>query len=174
MSRQLDGKHIALLAENDYEDIELHYPLLRLREEGAEITVVGPEVGRYQGKHGLSVEATRSAEQSAAEQFDALVVPGGYCPDHLRTHEAVLALVRGIDKAGKPLAAICHAPWVLCSAGVLGGRNVTSYSSIKDDVVNAGGIWHDKEVVIDRNLITSRFPPDLGVFCRAIIEATAG
>ena len=82
--------------------------------------------------------------------------------------------IRDSDKAGKPLAAICHAPWVLCSAGVLGGRNVTSYSSIKDDVVNAGGIWHDKEVVIDRNLITSRFPPDLGVFCRAIIEATAG
>jgi protease I len=169
---ELDSKRIAVLAEDLYEDLELWYPVIRMREAGARVTLVGTGTSStYRGKHGLPVTVDTSADKVSAADFDALIVPGGYGPDRLRRHQSVLRLVREVFEQGKPVAAICHAGWVLISAGILKGKRVTSFSSIKDDMVNAGGKWEDREVVVDGNLITSRQPDDLPAFCRAIIEA---
>jgi protease I len=168
---ELDSKRIAVLAEDLYEDLELWYPVIRMREAAARVTLVGTGTSStYQGKHGLPVTVDTSADKVSAADFDALIVPGGYGPDRLRRHQSVLRLVREVFEQGKPVAAICHAGWVLISAGILKGKRVTSFSSIKDDMVNAGGKWEDREVVVDGNLITSRQPDDLPAFCRAIIE----
>jgi len=169
---RLNGKRIAVLAENNYQDLELWYPLLRLREEGAEVKVIGTgSADTYTSKHGYPVTVDASADQVSADDFDAVVIPGGYAPDLMRRCEALLKLVRDVFEQGKVVAAICHAGWVLVSAGVLGGRRVTSFFAIKDDLVNAGAEWVDQEVVRDGNLITSRMPNDLPAFCRAIITA---
>lgn len=169
---ELDSKRIAVLAEDLYEDLELWYPVIRMREAGARVTLVGTGTSStYQGKHGLPVTVDTSADKVSAADFDALIVPGGYGPDRLRRHQSVLRLVREVFEQGKPVAAICHAGWVLISAGILKGKRVTSFFSIKDDMVNAGAEWEDREVVVDGNLITSRQPDDLPAFCRAIIEA---
>ncbi|HHS98417.1 MAG TPA: type 1 glutamine amidotransferase [Chloroflexi bacterium] len=168
---RLTGKRIAVLAENNYQDLELWYPLLRLREEGAEVKVVGSgSADTYTSKHGYPVQVDVSADEVSADDFDGVVIPGGYAPDLLRRYPAVLELVRTLFEQGKVVAAICHAGWVLISAGVLKGRRVTSFFAIKDDLVNAGAEWVDQEVVRDGNLITSRMPSDLPAFCRAIIE----
>ncbi|HID88420.1 MAG TPA: type 1 glutamine amidotransferase [Anaerolineae bacterium] len=169
---RLRGKRIAVLAENNYQELELWYPLLRLREEGAEVKVVGTgSADTYTSKHGYPVRVDVSADEVSADDFDGVVVPGGYAPDLLRRYPAVLSLVRAMFEQGKVVAAICHAGWVLISAGILKGRRVTSFFAIKDDLVNAGAEWVDQEVVRDGNLITSRTPSDLPAFCRAIIEA---
>ena len=169
---ELDGKRIAVLAENLYEDLELWYPLIRMTEAGAKVTVVGTGTAEtYQGKHGLPVAVETTADRVTAADFDALIVPGGYAPDLLRRHKSVLKLVRDVFDAGKPVAAICHAGWVLVSAGIVRGKQLTSYPSIKDDMVNAGARWEDSEVVVDGNLITSRKPDDLPAFCKAIIAS---
>ena len=169
---RLAGKRIAVLAENNYQDLELWYPLLRLREEGAEVKVVGTgSADTYTSKHGYPVQVDVSADEVSADDFDGVVVPGGYAPDLLRRYPAVLELVRTLFEQGKVVAAICHAGWVLVSAGILKGRRVTSFFAIKDDLVNAGAEWVDQEVVRDGNLITSRMPSDLPAFCRAIIAA---
>ena len=161
-----------MLAENMYEDMELWYPLIRLREAGAEVTVVAPTAGAtYKSKHGLEVKADVSAEDAKAKQFDAVVIPGGFAPDYMRRSEAMVKFVRDASNEGKVVAAICHAGSMLVSAGVLKGKTVTCYKSIKDDVVNAGGKYVDKAVVRDGNLITSRVPDDLPVFCAEIISA---
>lgn len=167
----LQGKRVAVLAENDYEDLELQYPLLRLREAGAETILVGPTPGTYVSKHGYPAKAEVGAEQVSAAQFDAVVVPGGFAPDRLRRYPAILKLVKETADQGKVVAAICHAGWVLVSAGVLKGKTVTSTPAIKDDMVNAGAEWIDKEVVVDGKMITSRKPDDLPAFCREIIAA---
>ncbi len=168
---RLAGKRIAVLAENNYQDLELWYPLLRLREEGAEVKVVGTgSADTYTSKHGYPVQVDVSADEVSADDFDGVVVPGGYAPDLLRRYPAVLELVRTLFEQGKVVAAICHAGWVLVSAGILKGRRVTGFFAIKDDLVNAGAEWVDQEVVRDGNLITSRMPSDLPAFCRAIIE----
>ncbi len=171
----LRGKRVAILVEDLYEELELWYPLLRLREEGAEVVVVGTgskEV--YTGKHGYPVEAEATAAGVGADDLDALIIPGGYAPDLMRRYPALIDLVRQTFEAGKVVAAICHGGWVLVSAGVLSGRRVTGFASIRDDLVNAGARYVDRSVVQDGNLITSRFPDDLPAFCQAIIAALAG
>jgi protease I len=171
---KLDGKRVAILAENLYQEMELWVPCYRLREEGADVKVVGAGGARsYTSKHGYPVNVDVQAEQVRAVEFDAVVVPGGYAPDLMRRHPAMVTLVREAVQQGKVVAAICHAGWMLCSAGVLKGRRATSFHSIKDDMVNAGAEWQDAEVVVDGNLITSRKPDDLPAFCRAIVQALA-
>ncbi len=167
----LKGTRVAVLVEEIYEDLELWYPTLRLREAGAEVKIVGPKAGEvYKSKHGYPAKADLSMDDVNAADFDALVIPGGYAPDKMRRHPAMLHFVRTMHEAGKPIAFICHAGWVPISAGIVRGRTVTSVSAIKDDLVNAGARWVDQEVVVDGNLITSRTPPDLPAFCRELIK----
>ncbi|HKL48104.1 MAG TPA: type 1 glutamine amidotransferase domain-containing protein [Desulfuromonadales bacterium] len=167
----LKGKKVAILAEEQYEDLELWYPLLRLKEEGAEITVVGAGAKSYASKHGYTVKTDRNAQDIHEPEFDAVIIPGGYAPDHMRRHEAMVNFVRACHEEGKVVAAICHAGWMLASAGILKGKKVTGFFAIRDDLVNAGAEYLDEEVVRDGKLITSRVPSDLPAFCRTIIEA---
>lgn len=171
---KLKGKTIAVLAENLYQEMEVWYPIYRMREEGAKVIVVGTgSATSYQSKHGYPVKVDKPADDVNPAELHALIVPGGYAPDILRRHASVLALVKAVFDAGKPVAAICHAGWVLASANVLRGRKATSFFAIKDDIVNAGATYVDAEVVVDGNLITSRTPDDLPAFCREIIRALA-
>ena len=170
----LTGKRVVVLAEDLYEDPELWYPYYRLQEAGATVTIVG--TGRaevYNSKHGYPARADAQADDVRAADVDAIIIPGGFAPDRLRRYPAVLKLVREALEGGKVVAAICHGPWVLVSAGVLQGRTATCVSAIRDDVANAGAQWVDREVVRDGNLITSRTPSDLPAFCRTIVEAMA-
>lgn len=172
----LDGKRIAVLVEELYEDLELWYPVLRFREAGAEVKIVGPLANEtYRSKHGYPAVAKVAAIQASAGDFDAVIIPGGYAPDRMRRHASMVAFVREMFDAGKLVAAICHAGWLPASAGILKGKRMTSFVAIRDDMVNAGAIWEDAEVVTDGNLVTSRTPDDLPAFCREIIGAlTAG
>lgn len=174
MEKLLTGRRIVVLAEDLYEDLELWYPVLRLREEGAEVVVVGTGAQSYTGKNGYPVTVDTSADKISADDVHAVVIPGGYAPDRLRRYPAVLSLVRQAFEQGKVVAAICHALWVPISAGIMKGRRATCFFAIKDDVINAGAEYEDAEVVRDGNLITSRQPSDLGAFCREIISALAG
>jgi protease I len=172
MDSPLAGKRIAVLAENMYEDLELWYPAIRLREAGADVSIVGPSAGAiYKSKHGLEVKSDFSASEVTAAQFDAVVIPGGFAPDYMRRSEAMVEFVKDANDEGRVVAAICHAGSMLVSARVLKGKNVTCYKSIKDDVVNAGGKYVDRAVVRDGDLITSRVPDDLPAFCKEIISA---
>jgi protease I len=171
---KLTGKRIAILAENMYQEMELWVPFYRFKEEGAEVKVIGASGAKsYTSKLGYPVTVDVQADQVKAVEFDAVVVPGGYAPDMMRRHPAMVALVRDAAQQGKVVAAICHAGWMLVSAGVLKGRKATSFFSIKDDLIAAGANWVDEEVVVDGNLITSRKPDDLPAFCRAIVQALA-
>jgi len=171
----LEGKRVAVLAEESYQELELWYPLLRLREAGAEVKVIGTGSARtYGSKHGYPVTVDAAADEVSADDFDAVVIPGGYAPDRMRRYPALLDFVREMDAQGKVVAAICHAGWVLVSAGILKGRRATCFFAIKDDLVNAGATYLDQPVVRDGNLITSRVPDDLPAFCQAIIEALEG
>jgi protease I len=170
---RLKGKKIAILCGPDYEDMELQYPLYRLREEGAEVIVAGIGDASYKGKKGYPVTVDAQITDLNPKDFDAVVVPGGYAPDHMRRSEELLAFVRDIHDQGKTVAAICHAPWVAVSAGILKGRRVTCVPAIKDDVMNAGADYVDEPVVVDGNLVTSRRPDDLPVFLPAVIDAIA-
>lgn len=166
----LEGKRVAVLAEDLYQELELWYPVLRLREAGAEVVIVGTgSSDTYTGKHGYPVNVDTSASDVGPEDFDALVIPGGYAPDRLRRYPAVNALAREVFHQGKIVAAICHGAWVLVSADVLRGRTATCFSGIKDDVINAGAHYVDREVVRDGNLITSREPDDLPAFLKEIV-----
>ena len=168
----LPRRNVLLLAADDFEDMELLYPLYRLREEDAAVTVAGLDGQPVTGKKGHGpVPVDTTVDRVAANEFDALVIPGGYAPDKLRRSEAVLDLVRAFDDAGKPIAFICHAGWVPISAKILKGKRATSVRAIKDDMENAGVIWEDSAVVVDGNLISSRTPADLPQFCRALIAA---
>jgi protease I len=172
---QLSGKKIAILVDNLYQEMEVWYPLYRLREAGAEVVTVGAKAGEtYTSKLGYPVVSDRSYDQVSAADFDGVVVPGGYAPDHIRRHAKANRFVREMDQDGKLVAAICHAAWVLCSAGILTGRQATCFFAIKDDVIHAGANYVDAEVVVDRNLVTSRKPDDLPAFCRATISVLAG
>jgi protease I len=165
-------RNVLLLAADDFEDMELLYPLYRLREEDVAVTVAGLDDHPVTGKKGhgpVPVDAT--VEQVAADDFDALVIPGGYAPDKLRRSEAVLALVRAFDDAGKPIAFICHAGWVPISAKIAKGRRATSVAAIRDDMVNAGVDWVDQAAVVDGNLISARTPADLGPWMKALLAA---
>jgi len=172
MDSPLAGKRVAVLAENMYEDLELWYPLIRLREAGAEVSVVAPSAGAtYKSKHGLEVKADMSVDDANAKQFDAVVIPGGFAPDYMRRSEAMVRFVKDANDEGRIVAAICHAGSMLVSAKVVKGKTLTCFKSIKDDVVNAGGNYVDEAVVRDGNLITSRVPDDLPAFCGEIISA---
>jgi protease I len=166
----LHGKRIAILVEDLYQDQEVWYPYYRLTEAGAEVVFVGTGKKEYKSKFGYPVSTHASAAQVSADEFDGLIVPGGYAPDLLRRDPAVVRLVRDAHRQDKVIGAICHAGWVLCSADVLRGKTATCFSAIKDDVVNAGATYVDREVVRDGNLITSRKPDDLPAFCRTILE----
>ena len=169
---ELKDFRVAILAENQYEDLELWYPYLRLQEAGAQVFIVGSGTADvYESKHGYPVEVDADADTVYAEQFDAIVIPGGWAPDYLRRHAGVLRLVREAYESGKLIAAICHAGSVLVSARVLAGRTVTGFRAIRDDLTNAGATYVDREVVRDGNLITSRQPQDLPAFCREIVSA---
>jgi protease I len=169
---ELKGKRVAVLAENMYQELELWYPLLRLREAGAETFVVGTgSADTYTSKMGYAVQVDVVADQVSAADVDAVVIPGGYAPDLMRRYPAMVNLVRDAFEQGKVVAAICHAGWMLASADVLKGKKATCFFAIKDDLVNAGADYVDAEVVRDGNLITSRTPADLPAFCRTIIQA---
>lgn len=171
MSPIPDPRRILILVEQAYEDLELWYPKIRLEEEGMRVVVAGPERIRYTGKHGYPCTPDRTLDQVRAEDFDGLVIPGGWAPDKLRRVPAVLDLVRAFDTAQKPLAMICHAGWVPISAKILKGRQVTGVAAIRDDLENAGARFLDQSVVVDGHLISSRTPADLPDFCRALIAA---
>lgn len=171
---ELEGKKIALLAEDMYEDLELHYPRLRLQEAGAQVTLVGPERRTYTSKHGYPAHVTLPIADASVASFDAVVIPGGYAPDKMRQSPALIDFVRQMDAQKKVVAFICHAGWVPASAGILKGRQVTSWPTLRVDLRNAGAEWVDKEVVRDGHLISSRNPADLPAFCRTIIAALAG
>ena len=167
---QLKGKRALMFIENVYEDLELLYPYYRLIEEGAELVVAGPEAGKvYTGKNGYPFRSTAAISDQRAEDFDLLVIAGGFAPDKLRRDPKVLSLTREIHQAGKVVAHICHGGWIPISADIVRGFTCTSTPGIKDDLANAGAIWVDQEVVVDRNQISSRKPDDLPAFCRAIL-----
>ncbi len=163
-------RRVAVLIEDLYQVLEVWYPYLRLREEGIQTVLVGTGKKAYKSKDGYPAEEELSIKKAKADDFDAVVIPGGYAPDILRRYEEVNKFVKEMFERGKIIASICHGGWVLVSAGILKGKTVTGFSAIKDDLVNAGAKFIDKEVVVDGNLITSRNPYDLPVFCTEIIK----
>ena len=168
---KLAGKTLLMFVEDLYEDLELWYPRLRMIEEGAQVVVAGPEGGRvYRGKNGYPCRADASLSDVRDEKIDGLIIPGGFAPDRLRRHEKVLALTGAIHEAGKLVAHICHAGWIPISAGIMKGYRCTSTPGIKDDLINAGAIWVDEPLVIDRMMVSSRRPDDLPDFCRGILQ----
>jgi protease I len=169
---ELKGARAAVLVEQMYQELEVWYPVYRLREAGCKVTLVGPEAGQtYPSKLGYPVKCDKAAKDVRAEDFDILVIPGGYAPDHMRRCEPMISLVSSMAEQGKVVAAICHGPWMLCSTQALKGRKATCFFAIKDDVINAGANYVDAEVVRDGNIITSRKPDDLPAFMQAIAAA---
>jgi protease I len=171
---RLAGKRLIALVEDDYEDLELWYPVIRLREEGAEVVVAGLGAAGYHGKYGLPAEPDADVADLDMADFDGILVVGGWAPDKLRRSEQVLELVRAADRDGKLLGVICHGGWVPASAGVLKGRTMTCTPGIKDDVMNAGATYVDEPVVVDGNLVTARRPPDLPAYGAALVAALGG
>ncbi len=171
---ELSRRRIAVLVENYYQELEVWYPILRLREAGAEVTAVGSEAGAtYKSKLGYPVKAEAAVEDVSADDFDAVVVPGGWAPDYMRRKPAFADLIAQAVSDDKPVGSICHGAWLLCSANVLKGRRAACFHSIKDDVIHAGAEYVDEQVVVDGPLVTSRIPDDLPAFCRAFIAAVA-
>ena len=168
---KLKGKRIAIFVEKLYNEFEFWYPYYRFKEEGAEVKVAAPNIEVYYGKNGgIPVKPDLTSKEIDTKDFDAVFIPGGYCPDHLRTHKSVTDFVRKIYEEGKVVASICHGAWVLVSAKITKGKKITSTISIKDDVINSGAEFIDKEVVIDGNIITSRTPDDLPFMLPEIIK----
>jgi protease I len=168
----LKGLKAAVLVEQMYQELEVWYPVYRLREAGCQVTLVGPEAGQtYPSKLGYPAKSDKAARDVSADDFDLLIIPGGYAPDHMRRCDAMVRLASTMAEQGKPVAAICHGPWLLCSTQALKGRRATCFFSIKDDVANAGAKYVDAEVVRDGNLITSRKPDDLPAFMQAVLQA---
>jgi len=172
---KLENKKVAILATDGFEKSELFQPLKALQDEGATVHIISNKDGEIKSwdktDWGESIAVDKKIAEANASDYNALVLPGGVLnPDTLRTDEKALDFIRDFFNSGKPVAAICHAPWLLISANVINGRKVTSYKSIKDDVVNAGAHWEDTEVVVDQGLVTSRNPDDLPAFCDKIIE----
>ena len=191
MSKNCKGKKVAIIVAHEFEDVELLYPIIRLSEEGAEIYVVPVQEGLHTrpaldkkpvtGRFGHTVPlpimeegklySVIGLEDISSDNFDCLLFPGGYSPDALRLHEATLNLVRKFHEKGKLLAAICHGPWILISAGIISGKRATGYAAVRDDLRNAGAEYVDVPAVRDGNIITGRVPDDLTEFCLEIIKA---
>lgn len=175
MANKLSGKKVAILAADGFEEVELTKPRQALDDAGAKTTVVSIKAGKIQGMNhadkGETVAVDQTLTDAKPQAFDALLIPGGLMnPDALRSNEGALEFVRHFFREGKPVAAICHAPWVLIDAGVVRGRTLTSWPAIKTDVRNAGGTWVDQEVVVDNGLVTSRKPDDIPAFNSKMIE----
>ena len=172
---ELKGKSVAVLIEQQYQEMEVWYPYYRLKEAGATVVMVGPEAGKtYASKLGYPAKSDKAAKDVAAGDLDGLVIPGGFAPDYFRRDPATVQLVKDVFAHGKVVAAICHGPWLLCSTSALKGKRVTCFFSIEDDVVNAGGTYVDEETVVDGNLITARKPDDLPAFMTAVMRALKG
>ena len=171
---KMQSKKIIQLVSNDFEDLELWYPVLRLKEEGAKVDIVGEKAGeKYIGKYGVPIISDLAFSDVDPNEYDAILVPGGWSPDLLRRFEEVLNMIRVMNDQQKPIGQICHAGWVLISARILKGKQVTSTPGIKDDMTNAGAIWSDEAVVVDGNIISSRRPPDLPDYMREFIRVLA-
>ncbi|MHB1391486.1 MAG: type 1 glutamine amidotransferase domain-containing protein [Clostridia bacterium] len=165
-----DCKVICLI-HSEFEDLELWYPILRLREEGVTVHIVGEKANtKYIGKYGVPAVSDFCFSDICCDEYDGLLVPGGWAPDKLRRYPEVLELVRKMNERGKPIGQICHAGWVLISANILRGKRVTSTPGIKDDMTNAGGIWVDEPAVVDGNIVSSRKPQDLPDYMKAYVE----
>lgn len=165
------AKKIALFVEDNYNDLEFWYPYYRMLEEGYEVAVIGTgSREQFTSKMGLPAKVNLSSSQVNTAEFAAVIIPGGYAPDKMRIDQDMLRIVREMNDSGKVVAAICHAGWVLVSAGVIKGKKATACKMIKDDLVNAGAEYVDQEVVVDGNIITSRVPDDLPAFCREILK----
>jgi len=174
----LQGKKVAVLVENGFEQVELTSPVERLRQEGAEVTIVSPQSGTVKGwkmkEWGDEFDVDLSLDEAQPDAFDALLLPGGQMnPDRLRLNENAVGFVKEFYASGKPIAAICHAPWTLVEAGVVNGKRMTSWPSLKTDLKNAGADWVDEEVVVDNGLVTSRSPKDLPAFNDKMVEEFA-
>ena len=179
MTRVLKNRRIAVLAADGFEKVELTIPVAALKAAGAEVDIVSLRRGRIRGVNlhepASRVRVTRTIEEASPDRYDALLVPGGFInPDLLRQSAAARGFVKGFDGAGKPIATLCHGPWLLASAGLLTGRTLTSWPGIRDDMVNAGAVWLDQAVVHHRNLVTSRGPQDMVPFVRAMLDHFAG
>lgn len=171
----LKGKRVAVLLEQQYQELEVWYPVYRLKEAGCEVVMVGPEAGKnYPSKLGYPAESDKAARDVSATDFDAVVVPGGFAPDYMRRDSAMIKLVADAAEQNKPVAAICHGVWMLCSTSALKGKKATCFHAIKHDVMNAGADYVDQEVVVSGNIITSRKPDDLPAFCLALMKAING
>lgn len=175
MASELQGKHVAVLATDGFEQVELTEPVKALKNAGADVKIVSPKDGKIQGfKHhdkGETVAVDATLDRAKADQFDALVLPGGVInPDALRLEPKAIAFIHHFVESGKPIAAICHGPWTLINAGGVKGRKMTSWPSLQADLKNAGATWVDEPVVTDNGLVTSRKPDDLPAFCRKMIE----
>lgn len=164
------SQKIGILIENNYQELEFWYPYLRLREAGFSPIIIGKDKTTYQSKLGYEATAEQAAHDVENDDFAAIIIPGGYAPDQMRVHKSMLNLVKNTFERGAVVAAICHASWVLISAGIISGKKATCYHTIQDDLKNAGAHYLDEPVVVDGNLITSRQPDDLPVFCQKIIE----
>ena len=168
----MDGrKRAAIIAADEFEDLELFHPMYRLQEEGVATVVIGLNTEPVKGKKGYTIKPDLTIDQAEVADYDMLVVPGGKSPEKLRLNQKILSFVRQFDREGKPIAAICHAGQVLASAGIVKGRTLTCVPGIRDDMINAGANYVDKPVVVDKNLVTSRVPPDLPDFAKAMVEA---
>ncbi|HEX3726185.1 MAG TPA: type 1 glutamine amidotransferase domain-containing protein [Pirellulales bacterium] len=174
MNLPLERRRILMFVDDVYEDLELWYPKLRLIEAGAEVVVAGPEAARvYAGKHGYPCRSDAAIRDVRAADFQGLVIPGGFMPDKLRRDPLVLELVREFARTSKLVAAVCHGGWIAISAGVYRGVRVTGSPGIKDDLINAGALWEDASLVVDRHFVSSRKPDDLPDFCRGILGVLA-
>ncbi len=168
---ELSGKKVINLVHRDFEDLELWYPVYRLREAGATVHIAGErQYEPYVGKNGVPAEADIAFDDIHSDDYDVLLIPGGWAPDRLRRFESVLKLVRHFHEAGKPIGHICHAGWVLASACILKGYTVTSTPGIKDDLINAGANWVDQSAVADRHIVSAQRPPDLPNYLQELIR----
>ncbi|MCU6708994.1 type 1 glutamine amidotransferase [Paenibacillus sp. J5C_2022] len=168
----LQNKTVICLLDDEFEDLELWYPVYRAREAGATVLFAGPEKGgKHIGKYGVPAVADVSFQEVSSHDIIGLLVPGGWAPDKLRRYPEVLRLVQELNEQDKPIGQICHAGWVLVSAKILAGRKVTSTPGIRDDMENAGAIWYDEPVIVDGNLISARRPPDLPPYAKAFVDA---
>ncbi len=167
----MNTSRVAILIANEYQEMEVWYPYYRLLEEGCQVAIAGPEMEEtYESKYGYKATSDISYMALDAREFDAVIIPGGYAPDHIRRSREAVEFVRRMDEGGKLVAAICHGGWLLCSARIIEGRAVTSFSAIRADMENAGGEFRDEETVVDDNLITARKPDDLPTFTKEITD----